>query len=122
MPASLEEAVGNLKKDHAFLLKGDVFTEDVIDTWIDYKLSNEVSADAPAATSVRVLPLLRRLIESSDPQKRPAARACAPAVFIAGSNEGGLVTAFQREDAETRSSKRKSRESLLAPRASASSR
>jgi len=43
MPASLEEAVGNLKKDHAFLLKGDVFTEDVVDTWIEYKLSNEVS-------------------------------------------------------------------------------
>src|SRR5512146_3187847 len=43
MPASLEEAVGNLKKDHAFLLKGDVFTEDVIETWIDYKMANEVS-------------------------------------------------------------------------------
>ncbi len=44
MPASLEEALQNLKKDHAFLLKGDVFTEDVIETWIDYKMVNEVSA------------------------------------------------------------------------------
>jgi glutamine synthetase len=44
MPASLDEALGNLKKDHAFLLKGDVFTEDVIDTWIEYKMANEVSA------------------------------------------------------------------------------
>jgi glutamine synthetase len=44
MPASLEEAVSNLKKDHAFLLKGDVFTEDVIETWIEYKMQNEVNA------------------------------------------------------------------------------
>jgi glutamine synthetase len=44
MPASLDEALSNLKNDHAFLLKGDVFTEDVIETWIDYKMANEVSA------------------------------------------------------------------------------
>jgi glutamine synthetase len=44
MPASLEQAVANLRKDHEFLLKGDVFTEDVIDTWIEYKMQNEVSA------------------------------------------------------------------------------
>jgi glutamine synthetase len=44
MPASLDEALNNLKNDHAFLLKGDVFTEDVIETWIDYKMANEVSA------------------------------------------------------------------------------
>ncbi|MDX2167530.1 MAG: type I glutamate--ammonia ligase, partial [Deltaproteobacteria bacterium] len=44
MPASLEEALNNLKNDHAFLLKGDVFTEDVVETWIDYKMSNEVNA------------------------------------------------------------------------------
>jgi glutamine synthetase len=44
MPASLEDALTNLKKDHAFLLKGDVFTEDVVETWIDYKMANEVSA------------------------------------------------------------------------------
>jgi glutamine synthetase len=44
MPASLEEALHNLKKDHAFLLKGDVFTEDVIETWIEYKMANEVNA------------------------------------------------------------------------------
>ena len=44
MPASLEEALNNLRKDHEFLLKGDVFTEDVIDTWIEYKMANEVNA------------------------------------------------------------------------------
>ena len=43
-PGSLEEAVGNLKKDHAFLLKGDVFTSEVISTWLDYKRANEVDA------------------------------------------------------------------------------
>ena len=44
MPASLDEAIGNLKTDHEFLLKGDVFTEDVIETWIEYKMANEVNA------------------------------------------------------------------------------
>ena len=41
-PASLEQALGALAKDHRFLLEGDVFTEDLIDTWIDYKMENEV--------------------------------------------------------------------------------
>jgi len=44
MPASLEEALNNLRKDHEFLLKGDVFTEDVVETWIEYKMANEVNA------------------------------------------------------------------------------
>jgi len=42
LPASLEEALEALEEDHDFLLKGDVFTQDVIDTWIDYKRENEV--------------------------------------------------------------------------------
>ncbi|MCP4723059.1 MAG: glutamine synthetase, partial [Desulfobacteraceae bacterium] len=41
-PGSLEEALAALKEDHDFLLKGDVFTKDVIDYWIDYKMENEV--------------------------------------------------------------------------------
>jgi glutamine synthetase len=44
MPGSLDEALNNLKKDHDFLLKGDVFTEDVVETWIEYKTSNDVNA------------------------------------------------------------------------------
>jgi len=44
MPGSLEEALNALEKDHEFLLKGDVFTEDVISTWIAYKRQNEVAA------------------------------------------------------------------------------
>ncbi len=41
-PGSLEEALDSLKADHEFLLKGDVFTKDVIEYWIDYKMENEV--------------------------------------------------------------------------------
>ena len=33
-----------LRDDHDFLLRGDVFTEDVIDTWIWYKTEHEVRA------------------------------------------------------------------------------
>ena len=34
---SLEEALNHLEKDHAFLLKGDVFTTDFLDMWISQK-------------------------------------------------------------------------------------
>jgi len=43
-PGSLEEALAALRNDHEFLLRGDVFTPDVIDTWIWYKTENEVDA------------------------------------------------------------------------------
>ena len=43
-PESLRASLGALQKDHDFLLKGDVFTTDVIETWIDYKMKNEVQA------------------------------------------------------------------------------
>jgi glutamine synthetase len=42
MPGSLDEALNNLEKDHQFLLKGGVFSEDLIDAWIGYKRSREV--------------------------------------------------------------------------------
>ena len=41
-PGSLEEALKELEKDHKFLLQGGVFTEDVIRTWIDRKMENDV--------------------------------------------------------------------------------
>ncbi len=44
MPASLEEALDCLEDDHAFLLKGDVFTEELIETFIEYKRRNEADA------------------------------------------------------------------------------
>jgi len=43
-PGSLDEALVALQADHEFLLRGDVFTEDVISTWIWYKMKNEVEA------------------------------------------------------------------------------
>ncbi|MFL5396328.1 MAG: type I glutamate--ammonia ligase [Myxococcales bacterium] len=43
MPGSLEEALGELERDHEFLLKGDVFTEDVIDTWVEHKIEKELN-------------------------------------------------------------------------------
>jgi glutamine synthetase len=42
VPSSLDEALKALRADHDFLLKGDVFTPDVIDTWIEWKSANEV--------------------------------------------------------------------------------
>jgi glutamine synthetase len=42
-PASLEHALEALDKDNAFLRKGEVFTGDLIQTWIDYKTANEVN-------------------------------------------------------------------------------
>jgi len=44
VPSSLEEALQALEDDHDFLLKGGVFTEDVIKTWIDFKRTNDVDA------------------------------------------------------------------------------
>jgi glutamine synthetase len=42
VPGSLEEALEALEADHEFLLKGDVFTEDVIETWLYYKRTAEL--------------------------------------------------------------------------------
>ncbi|MFO0706409.1 MAG: type I glutamate--ammonia ligase [Nitrospira sp.] len=42
MPGSLDEALSALEKDHQFLLKGGVFTEDLIEAWISYKRTKEV--------------------------------------------------------------------------------
>jgi glutamine synthetase len=41
---SLEESIAALEKDYKFLLKGDVFTQDVIDVWIEYKKVKEIDA------------------------------------------------------------------------------
>ena len=42
VPGSLPEVLDALEKDHAYLLEGGVFTQDLIDTWIEYKRTNEV--------------------------------------------------------------------------------
>ncbi|ADB16429.1 glutamine synthetase, type I [Pirellula staleyi DSM 6068] len=43
-PASLEDSLKALEQDHEFLLRDDVFTPDVISTWIEYKRKHEVDA------------------------------------------------------------------------------
>jgi glutamine synthetase len=42
VPSSLEEALQSLEDDHDFLLEGDVFTNDVIESWIEFKKENDV--------------------------------------------------------------------------------
>ena len=43
-PADLETALVALERDHAYLLEGGVFTDDVIHYWIKYKRDNEINA------------------------------------------------------------------------------
>jgi glutamine synthetase len=42
VPASLPEVLDALEEDHAYLLEGGVFTDDLVETWIDWKRTNEV--------------------------------------------------------------------------------
>ncbi len=42
VPGSLEAVLGHLEADHDFLLRGDVFTEDLIRVWIDWKMKHDV--------------------------------------------------------------------------------
>jgi glutamine synthetase len=42
VPSSLPEVLDALESDHEFLSEGNVFTPDLIETWIDYKRANEV--------------------------------------------------------------------------------
>jgi glutamine synthetase len=43
VPGSLEESLKALHHDHAFLLKGGVFTKELVDLWVDYKMTKEVN-------------------------------------------------------------------------------
>ncbi len=42
VPGTLEESLNNLKANSSFLKKGDVFSDDMIDTWVQYKIDKEV--------------------------------------------------------------------------------
>ena len=42
VPTSLNAVLDNLEADHEFLTQGDVFTPDLIETWIAYKRTNEI--------------------------------------------------------------------------------
>ena len=43
-PGSLEEALHELERDHEYLLKGDVFSQDLLSAWMGYKWKMEVDA------------------------------------------------------------------------------
>jgi glutamine synthetase len=42
-PSSLEGALDALERDHEFLLRGDVFNQDILRAWIDWKRTQEVN-------------------------------------------------------------------------------
>ncbi|WP_374031779.1 type I glutamate--ammonia ligase [Bdellovibrio bacteriovorus] len=42
VPGTLEESLNHLMKNCSFLKKGDVFTDDLIETWVQYKIDKEV--------------------------------------------------------------------------------
>jgi len=44
VPGSLDESLKALEADNEFLRRGDVFTEDVIETWLEYKRKREIDA------------------------------------------------------------------------------
>ena len=44
VPGSLEDSLAALEADSDFLKAGDVFTDDLIETWIDYKRANQIDA------------------------------------------------------------------------------
>lgn len=47
VPGLLDEAISALEADHEFLMQGDVFTGDVLETWISYNRDNEIDALRP---------------------------------------------------------------------------
>ena len=65
LPGSLEESLRPWRRTTTFLLKGDVFTEDVIETWIEYKRENEIQPLRLRPHPYEYLALLRHLIRSS---------------------------------------------------------
>ena len=67
-----EEAVAALEKDHKFLLEGDVFSEDLIETWIQWKREKEIDEMVPAGRirmSSICTTMLNRFAVSKHPNK-----------------------------------------------------
>ena len=42
VPGTLEEAINNLESNHDYLLEGNVFTKDLIESYIEYKREEEI--------------------------------------------------------------------------------
>ncbi len=62
MPATLDEALTCLEEDHAFLTKGDVFSEELIETFVDLQAEVGSGSSSPAPASVRIRTVLRYLV------------------------------------------------------------
>jgi glutamine synthetase len=55
LPGSLDESLEALENDHEFLLRGDVFTKDLLETWIDYKRTVEIKASKQRPTPLEFM-------------------------------------------------------------------
>ena len=53
-PSTLDEALCALEKDHEFLLRGDVFTKDLVDMWVAYKRDHELKPASMIVTPVEL--------------------------------------------------------------------
>jgi glutamine synthetase len=76
VPGSLEAVLDALEEDHELLLKGNVFTRDLIETWIYQKRTMEVDPMRPPAPPLRVPTLLRRV--STDDHQKPGGEQIRP--------------------------------------------
>ena len=74
VPGSLDEALAALEADHDFLKAGGVFTDDLLETWIEYKRAERGRRHPPAPAPVGVHALLRHL--ERGPTNRGA--SCSP--------------------------------------------
>ena len=84
VPGSLAESLDALEADHAFLLKGGVFSEELIDD-LDRLEADERGRRRPAAAPPgRVRPLLRRLGRARAGGGSPARRRCRPPAAASG--------------------------------------
>ena len=61
VPGSLDVVLDTLEADHAYLTEGGVFTEDLIETWLDYKRTDETRPDPAPPAPARVRAVLRRV-------------------------------------------------------------
>ena len=66
-PAHLSGALDALEADHEFLLRGDVFSQDLVEAYIGYKRDEEVKQLDLRPAPVRVLPVFRRLAWATVP-------------------------------------------------------
>ena len=61
VPTSLDAVLDALEADHDYLTAGGVFTDDLIETWIHFKRTQEIAPGPAAPAPARVRALLRHL-------------------------------------------------------------